>query len=460
MDNLAPISNFSDDGSALIDAGPFASSTATWHSAPHPHSPLFPVRTLRLNGKQKIREAALLRCCNPLRRECRRLWLLSARQWQHLLHWLDISGLALYFLDSVLEHNLREMLPAKVLARLRQNLAENTERTTAMFAEFTAIRDSFVSAGLSWATLKGISLCPQSVPKLELRSQLDLDFLVAKKDAGHARRILEDRGYRLHAISGISWEFKLGQPRRASLKDLYKAVPFRTAELHLENVGPNQPSLLARTETARSRDVSFPVLSPVDLFLGQAVHLYKHVCGDFWRAAHLIEFRRHVIARYGDDAFWSELYSLASENRRAVLGLGVVTLLATLATGEFAPPALTSWTVDSLPPTVRLWVETYGWRSTLGNFPGTKLYLLLQREAELSGVPAKRSIRQSLLPSGLFPPAIAVATPNETSAERLGRHFMQFRFVLLRLRFHVVEGLRYLFASLRWRHRVREYRLR
>ena len=43
-----------------------------------------------------------------------------------------------------------------------------------------------------------------------------------------------------------------------------------------------------------------PVLSPVDLFLGQGLHAYKHVCSEFSRVAHLLEFRRHVLARRDD----------------------------------------------------------------------------------------------------------------------------------------------------------------
>ena len=92
-----------------------------------------------------------------------------------------------------------------------------------MIAESIAIQQEFQEARLSYAKLKGLSLWPSSVPRPELRSQFDLDFLVAEESAPEARKILEQRGYRLYVISGRSWEFKLNEKPGVSLKDLYKA---------------------------------------------------------------------------------------------------------------------------------------------------------------------------------------------------------------------------------------------
>jgi hypothetical protein len=77
--------------------------------------------------------------------------------------------------------DLLQVLPSPVLARLRQNLADNSERIDEMIDESVAIQHRFQEAGISYAVLKGFSLWPISVRKLELRSQLDLDFLVGRK---------------------------------------------------------------------------------------------------------------------------------------------------------------------------------------------------------------------------------------------------------------------------------------
>ena len=416
--------------------------------------PLNPdILSMPFSGEQLLREAVLLTFCDPLPQQCSRLRCLSKREWQKLLRWLDISGLALYFLDRIVQLGLCDWLPADVFARLRQNLIDNTGRTHGMIAESIAIQQEFQEARLSYANLKGLSLWPSSVPKPELRSQFDLDFLVAEEAVQEARNILERRGYRLYTVSGRSWEFKLNERPGISLKDLYKAMPSHAVELHIDPSVPGRPSLLERVDTRELDGIVMPVLSSVDLFLGQGLHLYKHVCSEFFRAAHLLEFRRHVLARRNDNTFWSDLQSIANENPRASLGLGVVTQLLTRVMGDFAPEALTNWTVRRLPASARLWVELYGRRAVVGSFPGSKLYLLLQRELEAAGVPARRSLRQALLPSRLPPPIIR-AFPNERLSVRLGRYRMQLHFILFRLRFHVLEGIRYRWESRRWRRLI------
>jgi hypothetical protein len=406
-----------------------------------------------LNREQQLREAVLLAFCDPMPVECERLQNLSSRRWQSLLTWLDTSGMALYFLDRLTQLGRREMLPPAVLARLQQNLTDNAERTSSMIAESTAIHLSLQSAGLSYAVLKGFSLWPVSVPKPELRSQLDLDFLISAASAPEARRILEARGFRLKAISGRSWEFKSGTPGKASLKNLYKPTLHRSVELHLEMSDRGPDSLLARSRKLYFDGTFMPVLHPVDLFLGQGMHLYKHVCGEFWRTAHLIEFRRHVLARYHDKDFWQELRKLAEGNLAITVGLGVITLLISHTMGDFAPEELTCWTIDSLPVRIRLWVKRYGYHSVFASHPGGKLYLVLQRELERAGLTAKRSLNSALLPSRL-PPAIAHASANETLSARLVRYRRQADFILFRLRFHLVEGMRYLWESNRWQQYV------
>lgn len=403
-----------------------------------------------LRGEWALREAALLIFCDPLPRQCFQLQNLSIREWRRLLRWLDISGLALYFLDRIVELKLTGWLPGNVLARLQENLRDNTERTHGMIAESIAIQQKFQDSRLSYANLKGLSFWPSSVPKPELRSQLDLDFLIAEQSAPEAKRILEQRGYRLYVVSGRSWEFKLNERPGVSLKDLYKASPSHAVELHIESYPPNRISPLGRAEKRDLYGCTMPVLSPVDLFLGQGLHAYKHVCAEFSRVAHLLEFRRHVLFRYEDDAFWSQLKFITEGSPRACLGLGVVTLLIAHTMGDFAPEALTHWTVECLPRSARLWVARYGRRAVFGSAPGSKLYLLLQRELEAVGVPAKRSFRQILLPVRLPPPVIR-RFPNETLAIRLGRYRMQLQFIAFRLRFHIVEGLRYAWESRRWR---------
>lgn len=403
-----------------------------------------------LRGEQLARLAVLLTFCDPLPEQCLQMLTLSSKEWSKLLRWLDISGLALYFLNRLAELKLCDLLPPAVFTRLHLNLIDNAERTRGMISESIAIQSEFQKSGLSYAILKGLSFWPSSVPEPELRLQFDLDFLVGQRSAREARRILERRGYRLYAVDGRSWEFKLNERPGVSLKDIYKHMRSYAVELHVESSVQDIPSPLDRLEWRELHDTSMPVLSPVDLFLGQGLHAYRHICGEFSRASHLLEFRRHVLSRRDDKEFWTDLEWAARGNPQASIGLGVVTLLITQVMGDFAPEALTRWTVDRLSAPVRLWVEMYGRQAVLGSYPGSKLYLLLQSELEVAGIFGKRPVRRSLLPSGL-PPMVIRAFPNEPPSVRLCRYFMQLQLIFARMRFHIAEGLRFTLESRRWR---------
>src|ERR1700744_840047 len=98
-----------------------------------------PVSNL-LRREQLLREAVLLTFCDPLPEQCGRLENLSERQWKKLLRWLDISGLALYFVDRMVELRLCNILPPGVLGRLHRNLHDNIGRTRGMAAESVAIQ--------------------------------------------------------------------------------------------------------------------------------------------------------------------------------------------------------------------------------------------------------------------------------------------------------------------------------
>jgi hypothetical protein len=408
------------------------------------------IASIRLRGEQLARLAALLVFCDPLPEQCLRMLTLSSKEWEKLLRWLDISGLALYFLNRLVELDLCDLLPPAVFTRLHLNLIDNAKRTQSLISESIAIQQEFQKADLSYANLKGLSLCPSSVPKPELRSQFDLDFLVGERSVPEARKILERRGYRLYAVSGRSWEFKLNERPGISLKDIYKDFRSYAVELHVESSFPSSLSPLERLEWRELHGMSMPVPSPVDLLLGQGLHAYKHICGESSRTAHLLEFRRHVLARRDDHEFWKELQWAAGENPRASIGLGVVTLLITRVMSDFAPEPFARWTLAGLSRPVRLWVEMYGHRIVLGSYPGNKLYLLLQRELEFAGMRGKRSLRQALLPSRLPPPVIR-ALPNEALPVRIRRYLMHLQLILERLRFHIVEGLRFTLESRRWR---------
>lgn len=408
------------------------------------------------NNTLKMREAVLRSLHAPSTLSRAYLGGLSHQDWRYLLPWLDTSGLALYLYSRMTELELCHMLPPEIYARLQQNLADNTIRMSMLISEAIEINRCFDKAGICYVNLKGISLWPNSVPNLALRSQLDVDVLVAEHNAASSREVLEGLGYQLHAYSGRSWEFKSSANCPQTLSDLYRALPCRSVELHIEpddDEADRKSPRLRRMKQQRFQGMSMPTLCPTDIFIAQAQHLFKHMSSEFTRASWLIEYWRHVTFRANEEEFWNELEIRASEIPGATLALGMVTLLASRLLEDSAPERLRRWTVDALPPPVRLWVEVYGGPALLANFPGSKLYLLLQQDTSTDA--GGRSRRSMLIPRHL-PPAIAPKVSGERLRPKLSRHLAQCRYVLFRLRFHLIEGMRYLREASRWQRRLSE----
>ena len=401
------------------------------------------------------REAALLSLCHYRPEYIARLSALSPREWRKLLYWLDVSGLSLYFIHRLNELNLQDVLPVAVNQRLRRNLTDNRARMKSLLHESAGLQAEFQRANISYAVLKGFSLCPSSVPMPELRHQLDLDFLVSESGAATAREVLEQAGYRLYGICGASWEFKKNETPRFSTKDMYKDGFGCTVELHIETDLPDRISLLSRREYREIEGVRMPVLAPADLFMRQGMHAFKDVCSSFLRASHLIEFYKHVCARADASVFWSEVREIAEEDPRAIVGLGVVLQLIESVMEAEVPSSLATWTILRLPATAQRWIVLYGRNSVYGTPPGTKLHLLLQRELEKAGVSFARSARRALLPIRL-PQVVIPRSANDSLTFMIQRYALQLQFVLQRLRFHVVEGIRYAWVSYRWRRHRNE----
>ena len=411
------------------------------------------LKLARPEGKIAIRRAVFQLFCSRNPASIHTLECFTPGDWRALIPWLHTSGLALYFLDRLKRTQLAHLLPDDVKSHLEQNLLDNVIRTAGMMKELAAIRHGLEAHGLPYAVLKGCSLTPHSVPNQELRHQFDLDFLIAESGISDARHVLEQQGYRLYAISGRSWEFKKDEKIGLGLTDFYKDQSGRTVELHLQSNRTEEPSALARAERRRFGEIEVNVLSPVDLFLGQAMHAYKHLRGEFTRASHLLEFYRHVQARRSDSRFWSELRFRAERSREASLGLGIVTLLMMSVMNVPAPRELTQWTVDILPLEVRRWVRSYGDKVVFADVPGSKLYLLLERALEPSGCRPARSHWEVLLPHR--PPPIVIRSAGEESIKkRVRRYRLQLKYLVIRLRFHVAEGLRYGWEARQWSKRL------
>src|ERR1700690_1141032 len=275
----------------------------------------------------------------------RRLSALRASEWERSYHWLDASGMALYFLDRVESLHIESALPTATLERLRGNQADNRKRSSTMFARFAALNQSFQAAGLLYANLKGFTLSPESCPRPELRCQLDFDFLVDGAQLNLYRDLLRETGYELVAATPDVWEFKAGSSEMVNVKDHYKVRPQRSVELHFASSAapphlPFRDRRLERLDTHSWEGLTFPALTPADQFIAQALHVFKHLCSPCTRLSWLLEYQRHVSARNHDQSFWNEVRAQAGNNRHTSIAIGLTTLLSSRIFGWDAPPAL------------------------------------------------------------------------------------------------------------------------
>ena len=380
----------------------------------------------------------------------------TERDWQRTMRWLDLSGLALYFLDRLISLGVQNYIPDSIFRRLQQNLADNRERSSALFQETVSIAAALKRANASFALLKGITLTPESVPDISLRCQMDIDILIRNSDAIAARDILVDFGYALDSIKGQEWSFTAGLERTMKMDTLYKVRPQRMVELHLLPATDHDGAAFPEDRLTRARSRFFqgselPVLSPPDLFVQQALHIFNHLCSEHTRAQWLLEFWRHVLARRDDAAFWNDVESVARNEPRADVAVGAVTLLATLLFGEFAPRKLTRWSLDRLPRPVQLWIETYGRRVLLTDSPSSKLYTLLRQQLTTERHSQQASGWRLLLPLHWWPVRITHGPANERLPARLIRYRFEVGHALRRLKFHLRTSIPYAIECMRWR---------
>jgi hypothetical protein len=383
----------------------------------------------------------------------------SERDWRKALYWLDISGLALYLLDRLTALGIKNSLPVPILERLQLNLEQNRERTNALLREAVLISCALQEESICFAVLKGFTLPREVVQDPVLRCQMDIDILVRESDAIAARRIVMSFGYVHDSIKGSEWAFTAGTDKAMSMESLYKVRPQRMVELHLlpsegEGALPAAEDLLARAQLRCFHGIELPVLSPGDIFVQQAVHIFRHLCSENTRAVWLLEYWRHVEARRGDSAFWREARSIAEREPAAEVAIGAVTRMSAQLFGQSAPEELSCWSVDRLPPAVSRWIELYGRRILVDDLPGNKFYLFLKRQIQPGAGAARSRWYRSLLPFHWWPGRVTHGQAGENLGARLTRFRIEAGFVLSRLQFHIRTCIPFVLESRRWKRRA------
>lgn len=405
----------------------------------------------RSPGPRRLKEAVLASfqaCTSEAAVEFQRY---SENDWREILFWLDISGMALYLVDQIKTLEIKGSVPGAIRERLELRLEQNRQRTRALLREAGEIARLFQRAEIPSALMKGITLPPESVPEPALRWQTDLDFLIDERETAAAARILRDMGYTLHATSGDTMEFRCGPLGMPDLANLYREKTQRSVELHRVHRCEGSTDRLARARVRSFDGVAIPALSPADILVQQALHLFKHLCGEHTRLSWVLEFWRHLRNRHQDKAFLSEVRAIAAAEPHGELALSISVWLAAGLFGPIARGATADWMPVSIPDGIELWLRRYARELLLSDGFASKLYLLLRRQ-----LPGKCDLKETarlVIPLSM-PMRITQPAPGESLPDRMARFHIEARYSLQRLRFHLFEGIRYGIEALCWEWRM------
>jgi hypothetical protein len=394
----------------------------------------------------------------------------STRDWERCLGWLDHSGLTLYLLQRLKDGGATELLPAQVLARFEQNLSDNKSRVRNVLAETRSINERFDSAGVQYVVVKGLSLWPEFCSDPCLRTQTDIDYLIARPSLSNARNVLEQAGYEARGSSHVQFEYELPLQRVPSQYDSpYKTQTTPTVELHLgiwedvrHRVPLQEPAFILDNPRIKEwGGLNFPVLSEQDAFLLQVLHAFQHVLSYWVKLSWLLEIGRFIEKRREDSVFWSR-FTQRLDGAPRLAEFATIALQLTAKTFSVPMPAVAQYTTRFLRPSACLWLEKYGARWAHGErpphrakmFPDSKLSLFFQTEY-IPDIRTRRDfLRHELMPWKVpgKKPSVAFRQVKSKPWTRLQARWLDSAYTVQRLSFHAGAGLRYLWEWPRWRY--------
>jgi hypothetical protein len=382
----------------------------------------------------------------------------TARQWKHVLQWLDDAGLAFYFLQRLKDTNATYVVPALPLSRLERNYASNQLRVDDMSHRFDSINYRFTDAGVHYTAIKGLSLVPQFCPYAPLRYQADFDYLVEEQSLPTACRVLIEAGYdSKDSRSSKESIFTIpgGQPSRGDQQ--YSPQAPHAVELHTEiwdgkmHRLPPIPNLFSVAQAKRHywNGFTFPGQTDEDAFLLQVLHACRHLFTQWIRVSCLYEIAYFLHRRASDTELWSGIEQRAGDSAVLREFVVIVTELAARLFAAPLPELVQSWGAR-IRRGPRTWVEHYGRDWALGRlpvydfnlFPSSKLALFLYNEY--------KSVPSAQEPPPSDAPRIATSIPN-TASPAVYRRWWKRQHLIRRASFYALAELRYICEIPRWR---------
>lgn len=381
----------------------------------------------------------------------------SDRELRGFLRWLDHSGLALHFFASLRDAAEFGNLRRDLQEALERRLQGNSVRMQALLEDFRCVNAAFRANNFPHAFLKGFTLVPEFCPDVALRHQSDLDILIAPEILPVASMALASCGYQSQANEEPGeCVFATPMLRISTLcDDIYQLPPQRQVEIHTSIWnGVGQVSLSVPTD-ALSRAVSreyfgivYNSLSLEDTFLLQVLHAFGHLLGSWLRLSWLWEIHYFVSTRTHEEAFWQAFLTRTGEDPRVRKAIGLVLGLTREIFATTIPESLETWFVAPLPERIQAWIKHCGVEWALADISGSKLTLLVHREFLNDTNAWRKYLLHRIVPiSAKTSSRHPEASDWETRIQRL---IAKLKFAGERLLFHIREGLKLAWESLRW----------
>ena len=383
------------------------------------------------------------------------------REWEQTLAWLDLSGLAIYFLRRMKDSSALHRLPDSVSAELERRSSDNLLRTERILQEFKTIIGAFEQRAVKYAVLKGVSLLPDYCPEMAFRTQYDHDVLVAPEFMDAARTALEDGGFCSKEAGGgeAPLVYRMPEPEMRFSQNseaLYSPLLGRSIELHQtlweraeERIEVElSDDFLDRSRLRQWGGIHFMALCDEDCLLFQVLHAFRHILRNWCRLSIFLEIAWFLNRRSSDSTFWRSYLSRIENVRWAREATLIVFTLAEQLFGSAIPAQMRESLNTPIAPALHLWIERYGRQSAVSNFQGDKCSLFLHREFVEDPVAWATIRRRRLFP--LHRPHRPSAIVFQRGFSALGRTWMEKIHAMRRLRFHGFAGLRYVFEYPRW----------
>ena len=380
--------------------------------------------------------------------------------WERTLHWLDLTGLALYLWRRLGDSLATNAVPPAVRVRLERNQMQNKARVADAAREFSTLNKLWEQSGVRFAALKGFAMIPDYCEDAALRTQYDHDYLLDAESLPAAVAALQSAGYvRKNPHERHPLAFSLPShpaPVLTGSIDFYSRRLPRPIELHTRLwEASNERIEIAPYEGAldraclRSLDgAPFAVLNDTDALVFQVLHAFRHVLRNWCRLSIFLEIARFLERRSTDIEFWERFRNRIENRRWLPEASGVVFSLASNLFAVPVPRPAGPCTLEAMTPAMIAWIEDYGNASALRNFQGNKHSLLLHREF-VDDLSAWREVRrQRLFPFAQIPRALRLR-----SARRgfpLNAAWTQGMHLVRRAKFHLTAALSYALANVAW----------